>query len=114
LATLRCGHEELPLEFSNAFLAHLQVAAGKRFGTGAGFYLTGTYSDSNGKEVTVSRWLHPSIALEFVYDVTDDSDDRLPPVQLDHGEIDAMLAAMDRPVGVKATSDVWLTFTEPL
>ena len=114
MATLRCGQEELPLQFSNVFLAHLQVAAQKRFLRGGGFYLTGTYQDSGGKEVTSSRWLHAGMALEFVYDVRDDSGDRLPPVQLDDGQVDAMLAAMDRPVGVKMTGDVWLSFTERL
>jgi hypothetical protein len=114
MGVLRYGQQELPLKFSNSFLAHLQVAAQQRFATGAGFYLTGTYPDPDGAEVTVSRWLHPTIPLEFVYDVTDDADARLAPVELDHGQIDAMLAAMERPVGVKATGDVWLAFTEPL
>jgi len=113
LATLRWDQNELPLNFSNEFLAHLQVAAHKRFGRdGRGFFLTWTYGDPDGKEVTVSRWLHPGSSLEFTYDVRDDSDNRLPPVVLDHGEIDGMLEAMERPVGVRATTEVWLTFTD--
>ncbi|MBV8930181.1 MAG: hypothetical protein JO152_13755, partial [Mycobacteriaceae bacterium] len=48
MATLRYGQEVLPLQFSNAFLAHLQVAAQKRFVRGGGFYLTGTYQEADG------------------------------------------------------------------
>jgi hypothetical protein len=115
LATLRCGDHEVPLKFSNQFLAHLQVAAHKRFvHGGGGFFLTWTYTDSDGNEVTVSQWLHPSVPLQFVFDVRDDSNERMPPVELDHNEIDAMTDAMARPVGVKATDEVWLSFTERL
>ena len=115
MATLRCDQQELPLEFSNEFLAHLQVAVQRRFVRGGcGFFLTWTYVESDKKEVTVSRWLPPGTSLEFIYDVRDDSGERVPPVVLDHGQIEAMLEAMERPVGVRATSDVWLSFTERL
>jgi predicted nuclease with RNAse H fold len=114
LATLRCGQHVLPLTFTNHFLAHLQVAVHRRFERGGGFFLTGTYPDSDGNEVTVSHWLHPSTALVFTYDVRDDNDDRIAPVGLDHKEIDAILEAMDRPVGVRTTGEVWLTFRDKL
>ena len=115
MATLRCGQQELPPTFSNEFLAHLQVAVHERFGRGGGgFFLTGTYADSDGTERTVSYWLASNIPLEFSYDVRDDSGDRLPPVLLDHGEVEGMLEAMERPAGVHATSDVWLAFAERL
>jgi hypothetical protein len=115
LAKLRCGEQILPLTFTNHFLAHLQVAMHRRFGRGGGgFFLTGTYPDSDGKEVTVSHWLHPSTPLVFTYDVRGESDDRLPPVELDHKEIDTMLEAMDRPAGVRNTGEVWLTFREKI
>jgi hypothetical protein len=115
LATLRYGQHELPLTLGNEFLAHLQVAAHQRFSRGGGgFFLTATFADSDGVERTVSFWLAANIPLEFRYDVRDESDNRLPPVLLDHGEIEAMLEAMERPAGVHATTDVWLSFTEPL
>lgn len=114
LATLRCGERELPLQFTNYFLAHLQAAVHRRFKKAGGFFLTGTYRDNDGADVTVSHWVHPLIPLEFQYDVRDDSGDRLPPVELDHKEIDAILDAMDRPIGVHDTGDVWVTFRDKL
>jgi hypothetical protein len=114
LATLRYGDRELPLEFTNHFLAHLQAAVYWCFKKDEGFFLTGTYRNTDGNDVTVSHWLHPSAPLEFEYDVRDDSGDRLPPVELDHREIDAILDAMSRPLGVHDASDVWVTFREKL
>jgi hypothetical protein len=111
LATLRCGEQDLPLTFTNQFLAHLQVAVHRRFAHGGGFFVTGTYPH-DGQEATVSRWLSPSTNLVFAYDVRDESGERLPPVELDHKQIDAMLEAMDRPVGIHLTSDIWLTFRD--
>lgn len=112
MATLRCGHEDVPLELDNDFLAHLQVALQKRFMRGGGgFFLTGTQRTGD-TERTVSRWLHPHAELEFVYDVLDGSGNRLPPVRLDDDKIDTIFEAMDRPVGVRANGDVWLSFTE--
>jgi len=114
LATLRCGDRELPLKVTNHFLAHLQVAVHRRFKKAGGFFLTGTSTDADGREVTVSYWLNRSTPLEFEYDARDDKDDRLPPIELDHKEIDAILDAMDRPVGVHDTGDVWVMFRDRL
>lgn len=115
MATLHSGQQQLPLDFTNHFLAHLQVAVHQRFATGGGgFFLTGTYADPDGNEVTVSHWLHPSIPLAFSFDVKDDSDQRIPPVKLDHKEIDAILETMNQPNGVRATGEVWLPFMEKM
>ncbi len=111
MARLRCGDHELPLTFTNHFLAHLQVAVHRRFAKSDGFFLTGTY-ENDGEQITVSHWLHQSIPLAFIYDVHDDSGSPIPPIELDHKEIDDILDAMERPVGVRSTSDVWLTFRE--
>ena len=112
MATLRCGDTNLPLTFTNEFLAHLQVAVHRRFSRGGGFFVTGTYPDDGGTEATVSFWLNPASPLVFTFDVRDDSGDLIPPVALDHKEVDAMLQAMDRPVGIHLTSQVWLTFRD--
>jgi len=112
LATLRCGEQDLPLTFTNEFLAHLQVAVHRRFARAGGFFVTGTYPHDDGPEVTASHWLSPTTPLVFTYDVRDDSGERVPPVGLDHNEIEAMLEAMDRPVGIHLTSEVWLTFRD--
>jgi hypothetical protein len=114
LATLRCGEQNLPLTFTNEFLAHLQVAVHRRFAQAGGFFLTGTYPDGNGNQVTVSHWLNAATPLVFTYDARDESGELIPPVGLDHNEINAMLEAMDRPVGVHLTSEVWLTFRDKL
>jgi hypothetical protein len=114
LATLRLGENELPLTFTNRFLAHLQVAVHRRFKKTGGFFLTGTYPDADGKDVTVSYWVHPASPLTFEYDVRGDDGERLPPVELDFGVVDEILDAMARPVGVHDTGDVWLAFREKL
>lgn len=114
MATLRCGDRELPLQFTNHFLAHLQAAVHRRFTKSGGFFLTGTYRNDDGNDVTVSHWVHPLTALEFQYDVRDDSGERLAPVELDHKEIDSILDAMSRPLGVHDTGEVWVTFREKL
>ncbi len=114
MATLRCGDRELPLKFTNHFLAHLQVAVHRRFKKAGGFFLTGTYTNADGVDVTVSHWLARTTVLEFEFDVRDENGDRLPPVELDPKEIDAILDAMDRPIGVHDTGDVWVTFRDKL
>lgn len=114
MATLRCADRELPLKFSNHFLAHLQVAVHRRFKKAGGFFLTGTVTNAAGEEVTVSHWLDRSTALSFEYDIRDDSGDRIAPVELDPKEIDAIMDAMDRPGGVHDTGDVWVTFRDKL
>ena len=111
MATLRCGEQDLPLTFTNEFLAHLHVAVHRRFTHAGGFFLTGSYPQ-DGHEVTVSYWLAPTTPLVFTYVVRDESGERIPPVELDHKEIDAILEAMDRPVGVHLTGEVWLTFRD--
>lgn len=112
MATLRCGEQDLPLTFTNEFLAHLQVAVHRRFSGAGGFFLTGTYPVADGQDATVSRWLTPSTPLVFTYDLRDESGELIPPVGLDHTEIEALLEAMDRPVGVHLTKEVWLTFRD--
>jgi hypothetical protein len=114
LATLSCGDRELPLTFTNESLAHLQAAVHRRFKKAGGFFLTGTYTNDDGNDVTASYWLHPSTPLVFEYDVRDDTDERVPPVELDFAQVDAILDAMARPVGVHDGSDVWLSFREKL
>jgi hypothetical protein len=112
LATLRCGERDLPLTFTNEFLAHLQVAVHRRFAHAGGFFVTGTYPDGKGNNATVSHWLSSATALVFTYDVADESGELIGPVELNQKEIDAMLEAMDRPVGVHLTSEVWLPFRD--
>jgi hypothetical protein len=112
LATLRCGEQDLPLTFTNEFLAHLQVAVHRRFADAGGFFLTGTYPVADGAEATVSHWLSPATPMVFTYDVSDESGERIPPVALDHKEIEALLEAMDRPIGVHLTGEVWLPFRD--
>lgn len=114
MATLHCGDKKLPLTFTNEFLAHLQVAVNRQFKDSAGFFLTGTYTNADGTEVTASHWVHPSTPLAFEYDVRDDAGNRISPVELDHAQIDAMLDAMARPVGVHDTSDLWVAFRDKL
>ena len=114
MATLRYANRELPLKFTNHFLAHLQVAVHRRFKKAGGFFLTGTLTNAAGKDVTVSHWLDRSTALEFEYDIRYDNGDRVAPVELDPKEIDAILDAMDRPGGVRDTGDVWVTFRDKL
>lgn len=114
MATLRCGDTELPLTFTNEVLAHLQVAVHRRFKKAGGFFLTGTYADGDGKDVTVSYWIDPSTLLAFEYDVRDKDGEHIPPVELDFKEVDAIMGAMARPVGVHDTSEVWVTFREKL
>src|ERR1700736_6523634 len=114
MATLRCADRELPLKFTNRFLAHLQVAVHRRFKKAGGFFLTGTVTNADGKDVTVSHWLNRFTPLEFEYDIRDDNGDRIAPVELDPKEIDAILDAMDRPGGVHDTADVWVTFRDKL
>jgi hypothetical protein len=62
----------------------------------------------------VSHWLARTCPLEFEYDVRDDNGERVPPVELDPKEIDAILDAMDRPVGVHDAGDVWVMFRDKL
>ncbi|MCW2650014.1 MAG: hypothetical protein JWR32_990 [Mycobacterium sp.] len=112
MATLRCGEQDLPLTFTNEFLAHLQVAVHRRFAHAGGFFLTGTYPDADGKQITASFWVNPTTPLVFTYDPRDDSGELMPPVGLEHQEIESMLEAMDRPVGIHMTSEVWLTFRD--
>jgi hypothetical protein len=114
LATLRYGEKELPLTFTNHFLAHLQVAVHRRFKKAGGFFLTGTYTNDDGKDVTVSHWVDPSVPLAFQYDVRGQDGERIPPVELDFKEVDEILDAMARPVGVHDTGDVWVAFREKL
>lgn len=112
MATLRCGDQDLPLTFTNQFLAHLQVAVHRRFAHGGGFFLTATYPDGDGTGATVSYRLSATTPLVFTYDLRDASGELMPPVELDHAEIEAMLEAMDRPVGVHLTTEIWLTFRD--
>lgn len=112
MATLRCGEHDLPLTFTNEFLAHLQVAVHRRFSRAGGFFLTGTYPDADGTEVTVSHWVTAAASLVFTYDVRDDAGDRIPPVTLDQDQVEAMLEAMDRPVGIHLTGEIWLIFRD--
>jgi hypothetical protein len=114
MATLRCADRELPLKFTNHFLAHLQVAVHRRFKKAGGFFLTGTMTNAAGEDVTVSHWLDRSTALSFEYDIRDDNGDPIAPVELDPKQIDAILDAMDRPGGVHDTADVWVTFRDKL
>lgn len=113
MATLRCGDTTLPLTFTNELLAHLQVAVHRRFKKAGGFFLTGTYAD-DGKDVTVSYWIDPTALLAFEYDVRDGSGERIPPVELDFKQVDTIMDAMARPLGVHDSSDVWVTFREKL
>jgi hypothetical protein len=112
LGTLYYGQQQLPVTLTNHFLAHLQAAAYKRFSLGAGFFLTTTAQDPDGKEVSAAHWLSPAIPLVFSYDVRDDADDHIGPVTLDYEKIDSILDAMDRPGGVRDTSAVWVAFME--
>jgi hypothetical protein len=114
LAKLRCGDRELPLTFTNETLAHLQAAVHRRFRMAGGFFLTGTYTDDNGNDITTSHWLHPSAPLAFEYDVSGDDGQRIPPIELDFQRVDAIVDAMARPVGVHDDSDVWVTFREKI
>ena len=114
MATLRCADRALPLKFTNHFLAHLQVAVHRRFKKSGGFFLTGTYTNDDGDDVTASHWLDRTTPLAFEFDVRDEKGDRLPPVELDPKEVDAILDAMDRPIGVHDTGDVWVTFRDKL
>jgi hypothetical protein len=113
MATLRCADRELPLKFTNHFLAHLQVAVHRRFKKAGGF-LTGTVTNAANDDVTVSHWLDRSRALSFEYDIRDDNGDPIAPVELDPKQIDAIPDAMDRPGGVHDTADVWVTFRDKL
>jgi hypothetical protein len=74
MATLRCGDRQLPLKFTNHFLAHLQVAVHRRFKKAGGFFLTGTLTNTDGQDVTVSHWLNRLTPLEFEYDIRDVGD----------------------------------------
>ncbi len=114
MATIHSGGQPLPVTFTNHFLAHLQAATAARFGAGKGFFLTTTAPDSDGTETTYCHWLHPSIPLSFHYDVRDDSDNRVAPVQLNHKEIEAITEAMEQPYGVRGTDALWLPFAERL
>jgi hypothetical protein len=114
MATLRCADRELPLKLTNHFLAHLQVAVHRRFKKAGGFFLTGSVTNADGKDVTVSHWLNRFAPLEFEYDIRDDTGDRIAPVELDPKEIEAILDAMDRPGGVHDTADVWVMFRDKL
>jgi hypothetical protein len=114
MATLRCADRELPLTFTNHFLAHLQVAVHRRFKKAGGFFLTGTITNGDGKDVTVSHWVNRFTPLEFEYDICDDNGDRIAPVELDPKKTDAILDAMDRPGGVHDAGDVWVTFRDKL
>jgi hypothetical protein len=113
VATLHCGTAPLPVTFSNHFLAHLQQAVRERFsGGGGGFFLTGTY-ESDGAETTTSHWVTPEVALAFGYDVHDGDGKAVAPVDIDRQQVDDLLAAMDRPTGVRLTESVWLPFVVP-
>jgi hypothetical protein len=114
VATIHYGGDQLPLTFTNHFLAHLQMAVHQRFGQERGFFLTGTVSDADGVERTCSHWFHPGVPLAFTYDVVDDAGSRVPPIKLDHNEIDVILEAMGRPEGVRSTDSLWLPFAEDL
>jgi hypothetical protein len=100
--------------FSNDFLAHLQVATAARFHAGKGYFLTTTAPDDERTEVTRSHWLHPTIPVRFVFDVRDDSGNRVAPVTLDHTQIDALAESMDQPNGVRADAAVWWPFHEAI
>jgi len=114
VATVHVGGQPLPGTFTNHFLAHLQVAAAARFGTGRGFFLTTSEPGSDGAEATVSHWLHPALPISFSFDVTEGSGERVAPVTLDHEEIQEITEAMDTPNGVRGSDGVWWPFAERL
>jgi hypothetical protein len=112
MATIQSAGQELPITFTNHFLAHLQVATADRFGEGKGFFLTATIADKTGAETTHSHWLHPTSAVSFHYDVTDESNERISPVELNHDEVEALTKAMASPHGVRGSESVWWPFAD--
>lgn len=111
MATIHVGGQQVPGEFSNHFLAHLQVATATRFGAGKGYFLTTTEAGAGG-EATVSHWLYPAVPVSFSYDVTDSAGEHVAPVELDRSEIDDLIATMDTPNGVRGSDGLWWPFTE--
>lgn len=80
----------------NILLAHLQTAAYARFQEGRGFFITfyGGFSDDGDPLPTNSLWCPPEVPLQFFYDEADE------PIEIDADTIDALLKAMNDPLGV--------------
>ncbi len=85
----------------NQYLALLQVATAQRFSTGEGYFFTASGTVTDDEPVHIAIWLHPSIPLRFVYDLKDDTDNRIPPVLVEDALVDALLAQMGSPAGVR-------------
>ncbi len=102
MSTLVHGPITARLNFgaNHYFLAHLQVAAARRFAEGRGFFLTLSGQDDDGHDTSRSYWLHPSSALMFDYDVENDEGERPAPIEIDAEVVEALLTLMDRPLGV--------------
>jgi hypothetical protein len=113
VASIHVGGQQLPGTFSNHFLAHLQVATATRFADGKGYFLTTAHTGDDG-EVSVSHWLYPAVPVSFSFDVTDSSGEHVAPVELDHGQVDDLVKAMDTPQGVRGSDGLWWPFTEQL
>jgi len=109
------GSSQVRLNFgpNHYLLAHLQAATATRFAEGRGFFLTLSGHD-DGQETSMSYWLHPSIPLLFAYDTENDEGERPEQIVIEAQHVEALLSAMDRPIGVlwgfDVDADRWVPF----
>ncbi|BCP04617.1 hypothetical protein [Mycobacterium paraintracellulare] len=108
MSALVYGPSQVRLNFgqNHYLLAHLQVATARRFAEGRGFFLTLSGHDDDGRESSVSYWLHPSIPLLFAYDTENDEGDRPEQIVINAEHVESFLSVMDHPLGVLWGFDV--------
>lgn len=115
MASIVYGDNQTTLNFDgNFFLAALQSAAHRRFDSGKGFFLTLAGTDSEGEPVRIAHWISPSSPLMFVYDELDVHGEQVDTEVVKDEDVDALLEAMDRAIGViwgfSKESDTYIPF----
>jgi hypothetical protein len=97
-------------------LARLHAATRRRFADGRGYFLTIAGRNDSQQEVCISYWVHPSIPLLFCYDTQDVTGELSQTVEVDDGNVEALVQIMDRPIGIlwgfSADQGRYLPFTD--
>ena len=102
MSVLVYGPNQVKLVFAggNYFLAHLQAATHRRFAGGRGYFLTVAGDGDDGRDSCVAYWMHPGIALLFSYDTENDEGEPPGTIDVKGEDVEALIAVMDRPIGV--------------
>jgi hypothetical protein len=88
-----------------------------RFLSDLGFFMTLAGRNDNGEETSTSYWMHPSIPLQFQYDVRDEYDEYIDMVAIDDDLVQRDLGGLDKPLGfiIGFSSDgPYMPFAPPL